>query len=216
MADRRAMLCGLALAAVTAAQVSAQDTYKKPPKAVLDILDAPAPPSVAVSPTGEHLLFVQSDRAVDSTHGGLGIGLTLVKRLTEMHGGTVTAFSEGPGKGSRFVIRLPLEARVPAAPRAMAPTPYSSSPLRVLVVDDNRDSTDSLALLLGALGHQVRTAYDGPQALAQLAWPPLGPALARLHDEVLELDRTRGRKRVGPPVPFANRAHVGVRLAQAP
>ena len=117
-------------------------------------------------------LFVQSDRAVDSTHGGLGIGLTLVKRLTEMHGGTVTAFSEGPGKGSRFVIRLPLEARVPAAPRAMAPTPSPSSPLRVLVVDDNRDSTDSLALLLGALGHQVRTAYDGRQALAQLAAGP--------------------------------------------
>ncbi len=117
-------------------------------------------------------LFVQSDRGIDSTHGGLGIGLTLVKRLTEMHGGTVTAFSEGPGRGSRFVVRLPLEARKPDAPRQAAVSTASASSLRVLVVDDNRDSTDSLALLLGALGHQVRTAYDGRQALSMLESGP--------------------------------------------
>ena len=138
--------------------------------------------SIAVTDDGEGIapaalqtifdLFVQSDRAVDSTHGGLGIGLTLVKRLTEMHGGTVTAYSEGQGRGSRFVVRLPLEARKPEAPRVAAPAVSSASPLRVLVVDDNRDSTDSLAMLLGALGHQVRTAYDGRQALALLEAEP--------------------------------------------
>jgi PAS domain S-box-containing protein len=114
-------------------------------------------------------LFTQVDRTLDRAEGGLGIGLTLVRRLTEMHGGTVAAHSAGPGQGSEFVVRLPLAAGAPAeAPVAGAPAvPPGPAPRgrRILLVDDNRDSADSLAMLLQLLGHDVRTAYDGRQAL---------------------------------------------------
>ena len=112
-------------------------------------------------------LFMQADRSPGRSQSGLGIGLTLVKTLVEMHGGTVEARSEGPGKGSEFVVRLPIangDAAVDPPPPAEAD---DHSPLRrrVLVVDDNRDAADSLALLLQLLGAEVRVAYDGPEAL---------------------------------------------------
>jgi PAS domain S-box-containing protein len=115
-------------------------------------------------------LFVQVDRGLDRAHGGLGIGLTLVKSLAEMHGGRVTAHSDGPGRGSEFVVRLPALAGPPRAAeegKALAPERAAGPARRVLVVDDNVDAAESLALLLRATGHEVRTAYDGPAALRE-------------------------------------------------
>ena len=114
-------------------------------------------------------LFTQIDRSLDRAEGGLGIGLTLVHRLVEMHGGTVHVCSDGLGRGSEFVVRLPAVA---APSVSEEPTrngkhsaPLEAGGLRILVVDDNRDSAHSLALLLEIQGHQVRTAYDGLAAL---------------------------------------------------
>jgi two-component system CheB/CheR fusion protein len=113
-------------------------------------------------------LFTQGDRSPARTEGGLGVGLTLVRSLVAMHGGTVEASSEGPGRGSEFVLRLPL---LPAQPRAAEAASQHvqqgrRTALRVLVVDDNPDAAQSLALFMKAEGHEVRTATDGPSALA--------------------------------------------------
>ncbi|HKQ26197.1 MAG TPA: MASE1 domain-containing protein [Burkholderiales bacterium] len=109
-------------------------------------------------------LFIQGDRALDRSEGGLGIGLTIARRIVEMHGGSTMALSEGPGKGAEFVVRLPA---VPA-PAATVPTQKSAQASvhrRILVVDDHRDSADSLSTLLSVMGHDVRTAYDGHEAI---------------------------------------------------
>jgi PAS domain S-box-containing protein len=112
-------------------------------------------------------IFVQGQRGLDRSEGGLGLGLTLVRRLIELHGGRVEATSRGRGKGSEFIVRLPLVSETPVAARAPAPRPASSaSRMRVLLVDDNRDSAESLALLLRLAGHEVRVAYDSTEALA--------------------------------------------------
>ncbi len=113
-------------------------------------------------------LFAQADQSLDRSSGGLGVGLTLVRSLVEMHGGTVEAHSDGPGTGSEFVVRLPLaECGVPSADSADNPPSAIRHPqsMRVLVVDDSRDAAESLALLLRAAGHEVSTAYAGPAAL---------------------------------------------------
>ena len=117
-------------------------------------------------------LFVQETRSLDRSQGGLGIGLTMVRTLVKMHGGTVRAFSDGPGHGSEFVVRLPL-AVPPAVPEARE-APVSAkigtgSALRVLVVDDNADAAQALQHLLKLLGHDVMMAHDGPGALAVAA-----------------------------------------------
>jgi two-component system CheB/CheR fusion protein len=112
-------------------------------------------------------MFMQVDTSLERSVSGLGIGLTLVKKLVEMHGGSVEARSAGVGRGSEFVLRLPLlveTARAPA-PGPTASDPASSTPRRILIVDDNRDSAESLALLLGITGNQTQTAYDGFEAL---------------------------------------------------
>jgi CheY-like chemotaxis protein len=97
---------------------------------------------------------------------GLGIGLSLVKGLVELHGGTVEAASEGPDRGSRFVVRLPLAGLDSSARPAPARHSRSMGPPRsILVVDDNRDSAESLARILQAQGHQVRTSFDGASAI---------------------------------------------------
>jgi signal transduction histidine kinase len=118
-------------------------------------------------------LFTQVDTALDRTQGGLGIGLTLVRRLVEMHGGRVEAHSAGRGRGSEFVVRLPLRTgRAPAAAptAATAPSlPAGRTGRRILIVDDSRDGAESLARLLRLVGHETRTAADGPQALATAA-----------------------------------------------
>ena len=111
-------------------------------------------------------MFAQVDTPLESSHTGLDIGLTLVRQLVEMHGGTVEAHSAGAGQGSEFVIRLPLLSGlpVPAQKPAVGPS-VPTRPRRVLIVDDNRDSANSLATLLKLTGHDVYTANDGLEAV---------------------------------------------------
>ncbi len=117
-------------------------------------------------------LFIQADRSLERKQDGLGLGLTLVRRLVEMHGGRVEAASAGPGLGSAFTIRLPrlaVEAPAPAVAGEPAEAiPPAGPARRILVVDDHRDSTDSLALFLRLRGHEVRTAHDGSSALDEI------------------------------------------------
>ncbi|HEY8160756.1 MAG TPA: PAS domain S-box protein [Methylocystis sp.] len=115
-------------------------------------------------------LFSQSNCTLDRTHGGLGIGLALVRELVELHRGKVEASSEGEGKGSRFVVRLPLlTSAQPNAPQPQRAMHAGRSARRVLVIDDARDVGDSLALLLAMLGAEVRIAYSGAEGLAVCA-----------------------------------------------
>ena len=112
-------------------------------------------------------IFTQVGRSVDQSQGGLGIGLTLVRRLVEMHGGSVEAQSAGSGMGSTFVVRLPL-ATLRSEPMANQPiehAPHGKARLRVLVVDDNIDAAESLAMLLDLDGHQTRIAHTGEAAI---------------------------------------------------
>jgi PAS domain S-box-containing protein len=121
-------------------------------------------------------MFTQVAHAAQHTPGGLGIGLSLVRSLVELHGGTIHAASGGTGMGSVFTVRLPLAGRraeahsAPAAPGAPGtPAPAAAvEPLRLLVVDDNRDAADTLAALLSVMGHDVAVAHDGYQALRML------------------------------------------------
>jgi len=118
-------------------------------------------------------LFSQGTTALDRSKGGLGIGLALVKYLVEMHGGSVTAASGGPGAGSEFVVRLPAVVSATSTGNEERPAAGSTAAgrpsLRILVVDDNRDSADLQATLLEHIGHEVRTAYEGNGALQAAA-----------------------------------------------
>ncbi len=119
---------------------------------------------VTVTDTGEGIdedlkprlfeIFARGEKSDKPNHGGLGLGLAMVRRLTEMHGGTVEAESEGPGKGSKFTVRLPIKTGS-----------IDAIPVNVLVVDDNRDAAESLGMLLGHLGAEVRVAEHGIEAL---------------------------------------------------
>lgn len=133
-------------------------------------------------------LFVQVDHSLDHAQGGLGLGLTLVRSLVEMHGGSVCAHSEGLGHGSEFVVRLPImsESKVTGAgaPSDLSSTPAAARPAtvrprRVLVVDDNVSSAQSLALILKLDGHDVQIAHDGAVAL---------DAAQRFRPEVILMD----------------------------
>ena len=142
---------------------------------------------VTVTDTGEgidagempHLfeMFSQGNRTSRTSQGGLGIGLALARRLTQMHGGTVEGESAGVGHGSRFTVRLPLGASARPSERA----PHEGAPLaphRVLVVDDNRDAAASLGMLLSFLGADVRVTHDGPSAIE--AFDAYRPAIVLL------------------------------------
>ena len=128
---------------------------------------------IAISDTGAGIpadllpkvfdLFVQSERTLDRSQGGLGVGLAVVKRLVEMHQGEVRVRSEGHGKGSTFEIRLPRIARPTAS--VVDAAPAVTEPRRVLIVDDNADAADSLSMLLALQGHQTQVAYSATDAL---------------------------------------------------
>ncbi len=122
-------------------------------------------------------LFVQGARSQDRAQGGLGIGLALVRNLVELHGGTVTAASAGPGRGSEFVIELPV-AELPMQPAPAIVVPIESRPKRVLLVDDNVDAADLLAQLLRDQGHEVEVAHDALAALER--FPQFAPDVAVL------------------------------------
>jgi signal transduction histidine kinase/DNA-binding response OmpR family regulator len=113
-------------------------------------------------------IFVQVDRSLERSQGGLGVGLTLVKQLVQMHGGRVEVRSEGPGKGTEFIVRLPVvmrqQTKAPAPAQVTAPLDTNGGQ-RILVVDDNVDSAESLSLMLELLGHKVSLAHDGLEAV---------------------------------------------------
>ena len=112
-------------------------------------------------------MFSQVDRSLERSQRGLGIGLHLVKRLVGMHGGSVTAHSDGSGRGSEIVVHLPLLTAPPPAETPATPQlePMTASPRRVLVVDDNTDAAQALALLLEVCGHETQAVHDGVAAL---------------------------------------------------
>ena len=111
--------------------------------------------------------FVQGQRTMARSEGGLGVGLTIVKRLVELHGGSVAATSEGPGQGSQFVVRIPVAPQQPVVetPATSKPAWRKDGPIKVLAVDDNVDLVRTLAMMLKLDGYEVRTAYDGTEAL---------------------------------------------------
>ncbi len=120
-------------------------------------------------------MFTQDRQTLVRSQGGLGIGLSLVHRLLELHGGSVSAHSEGPGRGSSFTLRLPalaaeaVASEAPIDPPPATPAADAAPSLRVLVVDDNEDAADALVMLLQASGHLTCTAYDGITALREAA-----------------------------------------------
>ena len=114
-------------------------------------------------------LFEQADATLDRSAGGLGLGLNLVKRIVEMHGGQVQARSEGLGRGSEFVVRLPLAERRTRRGTQPSPLDHATDSRRILVIEDNADAAESMEMLLVALGHTVQLAADGPSGLALAA-----------------------------------------------
>lgn len=137
-------------------------------------------------------LFVQSERSLERSQGGLGIGLSVVQRLVEMHGGTVTAHSEGPGTGATFEIRLPLtHAPEKTAPRTEV---CARACRRILIVDDNKDAANSLASVLQLEGHTVRPVYGPEEALEEI--PDFDPDVILLDIGLPRIDGYELAKRV--------------------
>jgi len=141
-------------------------------------------------------LFAQLDRSYDRPDAGLGIGLTLAKRLSELHGGRIEAKSDGPGRGSEFVIRLPVGMTSRAQPTDAPSAPSEPSVTRrVLIADDNRDAAVSLSLLLQAMGHETRIAYDGLEAVEKAE--AFRPEVVLLDLGMPKLDGYEAARRIG-------------------
>jgi len=118
-------------------------------------------------------LFTQGDRSLDRSEGGLGIGLTLVENLVRMHSGSIEARSEGAGLGSEFIVRLPIVATVPASNGETVAAAIPGQSKRILIIEDNVDAADTLAMMLQTMGHEAHAAYDGPSGLKDFAqWRP--------------------------------------------
>jgi len=125
-------------------------------------------------------MFTQGDQTLERSQGGLGIGLTLVRRLVTLHGGSVQAFSAGLGQGSQIVVRLPLIEKPAALPPAPATTEPAALPAqRILVVDDNHDAANALSMLLTLSGNETYLAFDGVEAVG---------AAAKLRPDVVLMD----------------------------
>jgi CheY-like chemotaxis protein len=126
-------------------------------------------------------MFAQATPALERSQSGLGIGLSLVKGVVELHGGTVEARSDGPGRGAEFTVRLPvlIETLIQETPQGDDDEPPCVAKCRILVVDDLKDSADSLSMLLRVSGHEVHTAYDGEEAVI---------AVEKVRPEVVLLD----------------------------
>jgi CheY-like chemotaxis protein len=138
--------------------------------------------------------FAQVDTSLGRTQSGLGIGLTLVKTLVEMHGGRVEARSGGSGRGSEFVVRLPMRALPPVDAIQGVVPPVSVQPRRILIVDDNRDSARSLAMLMTLGGHEVHLAHDGLEAVSAAA--TVQPDVVLLDIGLPKLDGYQAARRI--------------------
>jgi len=160
---------------LTTGRVASQDG--EPPEVIVSVRDD----GMGIAPEFlPHIfdLFVQATRSLDRTHGGLGIGLTLVQRLVKLHGGSVEARSEGLGHGSEFIVRLPILTVAAVTPPPPSPLPARDTPRRILIVDDNEDSARSMATLQRLRGHETRIAFTGPDAVAAAAH--FGPEIVLL------------------------------------
>ncbi len=145
------------------------DGLGSPPEVIICVRDD----GIGISPELlPHIfdLFVQSTRSLDRAHGGLGIGLTIVQRLVKLHGGSVEARSDGAGRGSEFIVRLPILESAPVSVALPVAVPVlREAPRRILIVDDNEDSTHSMAALQRMRGHETRCAFTGPDAVTAAA-----------------------------------------------
>lgn len=159
-------------------------------------------------------MFAQLHQRGDAMEGGLGIGLALSKGLVELHGGTLTAHSDGAGQGSAFTVRLPMGPDRHAAPRQRSPMPAGPPPpRRILIADDNQDASDTLAALLATEGHHTWQAYDGDQALA--LWREFKPDVCLLDMACPDARATRWRAksalRLRARPPCSSQSQAGAR-----
>ena len=149
--------------------------------------------------------FVQGERPLDRSYGGLGIGLTLVRRLAELHGGTASAASDGPGRGSIFTVRLPA-ARAPEWARRRAGAKTTATARDVLVVEDNDDARETLRRMLELEGHRVRTAADGVSGLEAVRSAP--PEIALIDIGLPKMDGYELARRIRTEVSGARQPYL--------